>query len=273
MPVVENRTLMLATLALTLLIARPSAAPAMSPAMVEQLSLAAQQYGPPPGGSRPTPPPATGDQTNSASGLYMSPTDDIWVYAHAEDPQKDQFLRAWGANGRSIPLPGDDPQAYSWSLMKWDLSGFPVNAKIIEAELVLTAAPDSGYTAKDAAAAPLEVRSVKGGFNEMNWDYAKAETYAPDGDTGLFGDLSPTSVSSTGFPIVIDLLKGPANFRTYYADAMKKSRVISLAITSRIDPSTLGRAGIYKVYSKDAADPAVRPVLRLVLLKPEKKGK
>jgi hypothetical protein len=107
----------------------------------------------------------------------------------------------------------------------------------------------------------------------MDWDYAKAENYTPDGDTGLYGETSPTTVSSTEFPIVIDLLKGPANFRNLYAEAMKKSRSISLAITSRMDPSKLGRAGIYKVYSKDATDPTMRPVLRLVLLKPEKKGR
>jgi hypothetical protein len=264
---------MLGTLALTFLIARPPAAPAMSPSMIEKLTLAAQQYGPPPAASKPTPPPATNDQQNSSSGLYITPTDDIWVYAHAEDPQKDQFLRAWGANGRSVPLPGDDPQAYSWSLMKWDLSGFPITAKIVEAQLIFTAAPDSGFTAKDAAAAPLEVRSVKSGFNETDWDYAKAETYTPAGDTGLFGAVSPTKISSTEFPIVIDLLQGPANFRTYYADAMKKSHVISLAITSKMDPGALGRAGIYKVYSKDASDATMRPVLRLVLLNPEKKKK
>ena len=264
---------MLATLALTFLIARPPAAPAMTPAMVEKLTLAAQQYGPPPASSRPTPPPATNDQQNSASGLYISTTDDIWVYAHAEDPQKDQFLRAWGANGRSVPLPGDDPQAFSWSLMKWDLSGFPANAKVVEAQLIFTAAPDSGFTAKDAAAAPLEVRSVKPGFSEMDWDYAKAETYTPDGDTGLFGTASPTNISSTEFPIVVDLLQGPANFRTYYKEAMKKSRVLTFAITSKMDPGTLGRAGNYKVYSKDASDATMRPVLRLVLLNPEKKGK
>ena len=261
---------MILTLAFTLLLARPTA-PTMTPAMVEALSLAAQQYGPPPANPAPKPPPPTGEQQNSAKGLYMTPTDDVWVYAHAEDPQKDQFLRAWGANGRSVPQPGDDPQAFSWSLLKWDLSGFPEGAKIVEAQLIFTAAPDSGFTAKDAAAAPLEVRSVKSGFNEKDWDYANAETYTPAGDTGLFGTVSPATVSSTEFPIVIDLLQGPGNFRDYYADAMKKSRVISLAITSKIDPSQLGKGGIYKVYSKDATDPTMRPALRLVLLNPEKK--
>jgi hypothetical protein len=262
---------MLITLAFTMLMARPPAEPAMSPAMVEKLTLAAQQYGPPPANPAPKPPPPTGEQQNSAKGLYMSPTDDVWVYAHAEDPQKDQYLRAWGSNGRAIPLPGDDPQAFSWSLLKWDLSGFPESAKIVEAELIFTAAPDSGYTAKDAAAAPLEVRSVKSTFNEKDWDYANAETFMPDGDTGVFGTVSPATIGATEFPIKIDLLKGPGNFRTYYAEAMKKSKVIALAITSRIDPSQLGKAGIYKVYSKDATDPTMRPALRLVLLNPEKK--
>src|SRR4051812_32418185 len=122
---------MFATLVLTLLMAKPTVAPALSPEMVHQLSIASQNYG----GA-----PVPVSQLSNATGMYMSPVDDIWVYANAQDPQKDEYLRAWGANGRAIPIPGDDPQASSWSLIKWDLSGFS-NTKLLAAQLILTASP------------------------------------------------------------------------------------------------------------------------------------
>src|SRR5207253_2298946 len=103
---------MLATLAFAFMVARP--APAITPFMASRMAVAAQQYGDPPSAPQPTAVPET-RQANSRA-LYLSPTDDIWVYAHAEDPQKDEFLRAWGAGGHSIGLPGDDPNSSSWSL-------------------------------------------------------------------------------------------------------------------------------------------------------------
>ena len=264
---------MLATLALTFFAAKISAAPVIPAEMAAKIALASQQYGEPPKPKTPPPNIAT-EQQNSAKGLYLSPTDDIWVYAHAEDPQKDSFLRAWGSNGRSIPVPGDDPQAYSWSLLKWDISGFPLNSKIAEAQLVFTAAPDAGYTAKDAADAPLEARPVKGGFNEKDWDYAEAEKYEPSGGEGdIYGSASPAVVTPTEFTIVIDLLKGPSDFKALFDKAMKGDKTISLTIASRMDPGALGRTGVYKVYSKDATDPTMRPKLRLVFENPPKKGK
>lgn len=236
----------------------------MSPEMSRQLALASQQYGPPP---------VPVSQLSKATGLYMTPTDDIWVYANASDPNKDEFLRAWGADGRAMPIPGDDPQAYSWSLLKWDLSGYSDKTKIVEAQLILTAAPDAGYTAKDTAAAPLEVRPVKPDFLESTWDYGLAEKYMPTGAEGqIFGETAPANISSTSFKITIDLMKGPENFSAYFADALKKHKPVALAVTSRIDPGKLGREAIYKFYSKDATDVNVRPVLRIVLAE-KAKGK
>ncbi len=257
---------MLATLALTLLIAKPKA-PAMSREMIAQISIASQNYGGPP---------VPVSQLSAATGMYMAPTDDIWVYANAQDPQKDEYLRAWGSNGHAIPLPGEDPQAASWSLLKWDLSGYGPDTKIVDAQLVLNAAPDAGYTVKDAADAPLEARPVKSTFTEGKWDYAQAVEFIPTGsESNTFGETSPTKIDSGGFKIVIDLMHGPADFTDYFTKAMKKDKVIAIAITSRIDPSKVGREGIYKVFSKDAGDPMMRPALRLVVdtSKPEKKKK
>ena len=255
---------MLAMLAFTLVAAKPSAAPAITKEMVTQLELASQNYGGPP---------VPISQLSGATGMYLTPTDDIWVYANAQDPQKDENLRAWGANGRAIPIPGDDPQAYSWSLLKWDLSGFP-DKDLLEAQLILTAAPEAGFSAKDAADAPLEARGVKGNFSESNWNNANAQNFLPTGtENDFFGFSSPTNVDPAGFKIVIDLLHGPANFRDYFAKSMKKDKTIAIAITSRIDPSKLGREGIYKVYSKDTGDPMMKPQLRLVFDETTKKKK
>lgn len=255
---------MLATIALTLLSVHAHAAPSMTADMAKKLSIASQQYGN-------TPTADVQQAAQNSRALYLTPTDDIWVYAHAEDPQKDPFLRAWGSNGKSVGIPGDDPNAFSYSLLKWDLSGFPANSKLAEAQILFTAAPEAGYTAKDAAAAPLEVRLVKGGFAESDWDYADAVKYTPGGDETIVGLTSPTIVTDTEFKIVIDLMKGPAEFRKVFEEAMKKGKTLSLAITSHIDPTSLGMKGVYKVYSKDATDPAVRPSLRIVLENPPKR--
>ncbi|MES1227512.1 MAG: hypothetical protein ABUL72_02515, partial [Armatimonadota bacterium] len=175
-------------------------------------------------------------------------------------------------NGRAIPIPGDDPQASSWSLLKWNLDGFTKESKIVEAQLILTVVPDAGYTVKDAADSPLEARPVPGGFTESNWDYSDATHYVPIGtETEIFGSASPATINPEGFKIVIDLMKGPSDFKDYFTKAMKKDKNIAIAITSRIDPATLGREGIYKVYSKDATDPMTRPALRIVLDDSKKK--
>jgi hypothetical protein len=254
---------MLATLALTFLVASKPA-PAMTAEMAAKLTIGAQQYGTTPGAE-------VQKASQNSRALYLTPTDDIWVYAHAEDPQKDPFLRAWGSGGKSVGIPGDDPNAFSYSLLKWDLSGFQPNSRLAEAQIVLTAAPEAGYTAQDAAAAPLEIRMVKGGFAESEWDYADAVKYTPAGDEGLVGMTSPTIVTANEFKIVIDLLKGPADFRKAFEEAMKKGKTLNLAITSHIDPTSLGMKGVYRVYSKDATDPSVRPALRIVLENPPKR--
>lgn len=258
---------MLGTLAFALLIAPPAAhATTVTPFMAQKMALAAQQYGEPK-----TPPAQAAERQATTRALYMSPTDDIWVYAHAEDPQKDSYLRAWGTNGKPLGLPGDDPNSFSYSLLKWDLSGFPAKSRVATAELILTATPEAGYTAKDAEAAPLEVRNAKTTFTEGAWDYTDAPKYAPLGtDSEIFGSVSPSTVVPTEFKIVIDLMKGPNDFKAYFNEALKKGKTLALALTSRIDPSQLGMSGVYRVYSKDATDPTVRPQLRITLENPPK---
>ncbi len=34
--------------------------------------------------------------------IELTPTDDIWVYPHASDPEKDGYLRCWGVDGQAV---------------------------------------------------------------------------------------------------------------------------------------------------------------------------
>lgn len=197
--------------------------------------------------------------------INLVPTDTVWVYTHASDPATDQYLRAWGAEGKSVAPSATDNDSYSYSYLKFDLSQLPADKKLKSAKLTLTHIPGPGFTLDYAKANPLEARPVSANFTEKTWNYDDVTTIFPEADSAKrygfgFPDSIPTDKVS--FPIVIDLAKTDA-FRDAVAKAIHgDSKVIALALTSTIDPSS-GKQAIYKVYS--AHGPAEkRPVLTLV---------
>lgn len=203
---------------------------------------------------------------NQSNALYLTPTDDVWVYQHAGDPQKDEFLRAWGSEGRAVANSSDDPLSFSYSLLRWDLSSFRKDAKVEKAELVLTIAPEPGFTAANAKDTPVQIRAAKGAFNEQEWNLGNADRFAPGSDELEVLGWSAPDVVAPEAKIVIDLLRGPGDFKQVFRNAQKSNRpFLALALTSAMDPQQLSTKGIYKVYSKDAKEPSFRPVLKLTL--------
>ena len=197
--------------------------------------------------------------------MLLTPTDDVWVYGFAGDPTKDAYLRAWGANGRSVAGEKDSPDDFSYSLLQWDVSRVP-EGEIKEARLVLVSAPESELTTEASKAAPLEARAIASGWTEKGWTYSLATKYGPGAeDRNLFGSGSLAKSSSKQTLIEIDLLKGPGDFRAALKAAKASaSQTLAIALASKVNTAEQGRSAIYKVFSKDGPADS-RPVLRLVV--------
>jgi len=195
--------------------------------------------------------------------LSLTPTADVWVYPHASDPERDSYLRVWGAGGDAVSADPGDAGDFSYSYLKWDVSPVPAGAKLKAATLVLTHTASPTFTLDQARLAPLEARTVSADFEEKGWTYEKSVKIAPDkGNDAIFGAASPDSLGDAkDFTITIDLMKGPNDFRAYFAKAIE-AKQLALALTSRIDPSE-GQRSFYKVYSKDTQTASQRPSLNL----------
>jgi hypothetical protein len=202
----------------------------------------------------------------SAPPISLEPTQDLWVYPHASDPAKDAYLRVWGTGGKAAPADIGEAEDFSLSYLKWSLTTVPAGKRLKSAKLVLTNVADPGFTLDQAKEAPVEARAVGTGFEEKTWNYDFVSKLLPKGDKdAVFGVGAPEFLPA-GKPIEfsIDLLKGPGDFRKALDAALATpTKEIALALTSPIDMSVLGRAAIYKVYSKDAENKDVHPKLVL----------
>lgn len=196
--------------------------------------------------------------------VTLAPTDDFWIYSFASDT-KEPYLRAWGNGGKSVALPGDELEAFSYSYLRFDLSQLPKGAKIVKATLTLYQAPGFGYAAKDAETTPLEVRYVDAKLDEKTWDYGKFAQLKPKaGPDGLLGagKMEPFSANDKPVAIRFDLLAGKGGLAKILGDKLASGDgVLAVVLTSAFDPSANGRDFIYKVFSKDAPDAANRPSL------------
>jgi len=199
--------------------------------------------------------------------VKLTPSADVWVYANASEPGSDEYLRIWGLEGRGPPADAGDAQEMSFAYLKWDLASLPAGKKLTKAVLTVTNIANPGYTLDQAKAAPLQARPVGTTFDEKTWTYDMIGKLLPD--------KAPEHIFGTGFPtaltpdkpngIEIDLLKGPGDFGKAVAAALASGdKSIGLSLTSGIDMASLGRTGIYKLFSKDSKEAALRPQLTLV---------
>lgn len=196
--------------------------------------------------------------------VELAPTDDLWIYPHASDAGHDANLRIWGAEGHAAPADASEAEELSMAYLKWDLSNLPTDKKLTSAVLVVTNIADPGYTVEQAKATPLQVRPLGSDFTEKTWDYEKLGKLLPAKENkDVFGAGYPLSfLPDKPVTIEIDLLKGPNDFRKYF-EAARTSKSLALALTSAMDMATLGRTGMYKIYSRDADKAEFRPKLVL----------
>ncbi len=199
--------------------------------------------------------------------IDLNPLNDAWIYAHAGDPQTDEFLRVWGQEDAAVPADPNDRDNFSYSYLSFDLERCPTDKKLEAAELILTHVADPGFKLDDTKKAPVQVRPLVGTFTEKGWNYdLGAKVYPAPKKEDVFGEGSPAEIpQGQPFEVSINLLKGPNSFKVYLGKAIEgKEKTLFLSITSKIDPSQIGRAGIYKFFSKDHKENAKRrPLLRL----------
>jgi len=200
--------------------------------------------------------------------IELQPTDDIWVYPHASDPEKDAYLRCWGAEGMAVAPDPNEGDEFSYSYLKFDLAKLPKGATVKEAKLTLWHVADAGWGLDVAKDNPLQVRGLKPDFSEKNWEYDISRTlYPAKENAAVFGSYAPEKVDLTKpTKFEVDLLKGPGGFAKFLKEASDTpDRQLGLAITSSINPSELGQKAVYKFYSKDWEKAELRPKLTLVV--------
>jgi hypothetical protein len=193
----------------------------------------------------------------SAQTLELTPTDDVWVYPHASDPQKDGYLRVWGVGGQAVASDPGQADEYSYSFLKFDLSKLPKTAVLKSVVLTVVHTPDPTWHPSDSKASPLEVRPLAKDFAEKGWEFSLGKTVFPSGrKEDVYGAFAPAKVDA-GQPIKfeVDLLKGPNKL------LLSAGGSFAIALTSTLDPSSVGNRAVYKFFSKDYDKVEYRPKL------------
>ena len=186
---------------------------------------------------------------------------DVWVYPHASDPGGDPALRAWGVGGKAVAATAADAEEFSYGYLRFSFSGIPDGKKLVGATMVFKPVGNPEIN-PDASKWPLEVRSLVGTFTEKDWDYSQVGKIYPSGDIFGTGILAKAD-DGDGLQIKVDLLGKDSKFSSAFDKAVKDKQPMHFALTSKYDVSELGQKGVYKVYSKDNKDEAVRPKIVL----------
>lgn len=183
--------------------------------------------------------------------------DDVWVYPHASDPAGDAFMRIWGTQGDAVAPDPASAAEFSYGYLRFDVPAPAEGRRLVEARLEVTQDKNPPYTLDLAKASPLQARPLVGTFEEKTWTYGDSAKVYPG--PLAYGEGAPAAVDAEKpTPIVIDLLKGPADFRT----ATANGGWVSLALTTTMDVAT-GNRTVYRLYTRDTETEAYRP--RLVL--------
>ena len=193
--------------------------------------------------------------------VELYPTDDVWAYPHASDPDKDPFLRVWGLDGASVAPSAAESESFGYSLLKFDAVGLPERS-LKSATLVLVHTAKPSFDLSLAKKHPLEARPVKADFSEKTWAYGGLEKFMPSSGKGAtFGTGVPDAFDAEkDFPIKINLLEGPGKFDALLVSA-RTAKFFAIALTTTMSPADDVRS-VYKVYSKDGPKES-RPILRL----------
>lgn len=178
-------------------------------------------------------------------------SDDVWVYQFAQDQASDEALRVWGAQEASVGDATGGDLAFSWSMVKFDVS--KIEGEVRSAKLILYHFAEAGFTASESEQMPVEVRSAPVEFEEETWEYGMHPKFVPGpAAADVFGTGWGTpSKDETPFEFSVDLLAGPADFRKALAKALEsEKKLLGLSLTSRMRTPEGGESRVYKFYSR-----------------------
>ncbi len=201
---------------------------------------------------------------STARVFSLTPTDDVWVYPHASEPERDAYLRVWGSDGLSVAKAGASPQNFSYGYLKFDVSNLPAGT-LQKATLVLTHVADPAWTPEIMKQYPLEARRLSPKFGENTWTYADSSTIFPgSGKESIYGLASRADrQDQKDFALSIELGDETSAFGRDLKKAIGGAeKQIAIALTSAMDPEVLGMKCVYKVYSKEGPK-SFRPILKL----------
>jgi hypothetical protein len=182
-----------------------------------------------------------------AATIKAMPTDDVWLYQHAQSQASDPYLRAWGGAGG--PLEG------SMSVLRFTPSAEMLGPGRVELVLHLDKGLEIGTA--DGKAEPLEVRLATGSISEADWSYEMASEVKVG--AAVIGKGGPeTDDFDEARPIRIRLDESEA-FQKAWA-ALQPGQPILLALTTKMQPAGV-EGGYYRVYSRNAASDELKPRL------------
>lgn len=183
-------------------------------------------------------------------------TDDVWLYPFATNQDSDSFLRVWGTGADLATFTEDGED--SVSLVRFPAQEIPAG-DIVSARVVLTHVNPEGGQRANVRKYPIEIRSVKSGFSEKSWAHALGATHWPG--PGVLGSAQFGETREDGsFEMVFEIAQVD-KLRELLSDPLGPA----FAFTSTAPASEVGRTGVYKFFSRNAPDAAVRPRLEITV--------
>ncbi len=194
----------------------------------------------------------------------LQPSANCWVYSRAAAPSDDKYLRAWGQGGLAVGDTSTPDFDFSWSVVAFDVNLVEPD-ELKSAHLILTHIADPVWTETEANESPLEARLIEGKLDEAKWSFANWASVAPSPlpATILGKSVGTPHLGGKTFTIDIDLTEGPSKFSEALKRCREKKELLTLALTSKMEPQGGSGGRFYKVYSR-FAEPALRPILELV---------
>jgi TolB protein len=190
--------------------------------------------------------------------VIVEASNDVWVYEFASNQDQDSFLRVWGS-GLPVAAFGEAPDD-SVSLVEFPKTTLPAG-EIVSARLVLTHAAPTGSQREHLRTHPVELFSVAPGIDEKRWVKDLAIDHWPAGSAlarGVVMEDGPEGAFHVAFDVTNDMKEWRTNF---------SEKGLAFALFSSLPVGDLGRDAIYKFFSRNAADPTVRPRLEIVVRK------
>lgn len=194
------------------------------------------------------------------AAIRLTPSDDIWVYPHAGDPQRDAFLRVWGRGDSAVGATLADNESYSFSYLRFilppSLRGQEVTTAVLQLEGV-----SANFTSEESRKYPIQARIISADFAERGWTFDKSEKIVPSREKdAVVGEGSAETLKEDAtYTVELKLRLDHPSVKALWSGIAADGKPIALALTSAI-PVEESRK-MYKLHSANAERESARPSL------------